>query len=263
VSEGVLGPPAGRPGPPLQEQVALVTGAGAGIGRACVERLAASGVRVMVMDRNHDRATAVADSAGRDGAEVDVAVADATREDDVAGAVQATLGRWGRLDILVTAAGGFRGTGPLHDVTLADWDDLLAANLTATFLACRAVVPGMRARRYGRIVTVASMAARTALPQAAHPYTAGKAAVVGLTRQLALEVAADGVTVNTVAPGVVLSPRVAALGPDVLQALADAAPMRRTGTPEEVADAICWLASPGASFVTGATLDVNGGRFMG
>lgn len=255
---------AGQSGRPrLQGQVALVTGAGAGIGRACVERLAAWGVRVMVLDRNPDRAAAVADSGRRDGADLDVAVADATREADVTDAVRATLGRWGRLDILVTAAGGFRGTGPLQDVALADWDDLVAANLTATFLACRAVVPGMRARRYGRIVNVASMAARTALSQSAHPYTAAKAAVVGLTRQLALEVAADGVTVNAVAPGVVLSPRVARLGAPALQALADATPMRRIGTAEEVADAICYLAGPGASFVTGATLDVNGGRFMG
>jgi 3-oxoacyl-[acyl-carrier protein] reductase len=242
--------------------VALVTGGGAGIGQACVERLAASGAHVMLVDRHPDRAAAVARSAGTDAAEVVVAVADATEEAGVDGAVRATLARWGRVDVLVTAAGGFHGTGPLQDVGLDEWNRLIAANLTATFLACRAVVPTMRAQRYGRVVTVASMAARTALSQAAHPYTAAKAAVVGLTRQIALEVAADGVTVNAVAPGVVLSPRVSRLGPDALRALADATPMRRLGTPEEVADAICWLAGPGASFVTGVTLDVNGGRFM-
>ncbi len=139
---------------------------------------------------------------------------------------RATLDRWGRLDILVTCAGGFSGAGPLPGVGLDEWNDLVTANLTATFLACRAVVPAMRRRRYGRIVTVASMAARTALPQAAHPYSAAKAAVVGLTRQLALEVAADGVTVNTVAPGVVLSPRVERRGPEFLAEVARATPMR-------------------------------------
>jgi NAD(P)-dependent dehydrogenase (short-subunit alcohol dehydrogenase family) len=124
-------------------------------------------------------------------------------------------------------------------------------------------VPGMRRRRYGRIVTVASMAARTGLPQAAHAYSAAKAAVVGLTRQLAHEVAADGVTVNTVAPGVVLSPRVERRGPEFLADVARATPMRRAGTPGEVAAAICFLAGPDAAYITGATLDVNGGRFMG
>ena len=121
----------------------------------------------------------------------------------------------------------------------------------------------MRGQHYGRIVTVASMAARTALPHSAHPYTAAKAAVVGFTRQLALEVAADGVTVNAVAPGVVLSPRVARRGPEFLAALARATPVQRVGTPEEVAAAICFLAGPDAGYITGATLDVNGGRFMG
>ncbi len=121
----------------------------------------------------------------------------------------------------------------------------------------------MRRRRYGRIVTVASMAARTALPQAAHAYSAAKAAVVGLTRQVALEVAPDGVTVNSVAPGVVLSPRVERRGPEFLAEVARTTPMQRVGTPEEVAAAIGFLAGPDAGYITGATLDVNGGRFMG
>lgn len=247
----------------MNGQVALVTGGGAGIGRACVERLAASGAHVMLMTRNAASAAEVVRSARTDDVDVEVSIADATKESAIAGAVEATLGRWGRLDILVTCAGGFRSASPLHEVGLQEWNDLVAANLTATFLACRMVVPTMRLQQYGRIVNVASIAARTAQPQSAHPYTAAKAAVVGLTRQLALEVAADGVTVNAVAPGVVLSPRVARLGADRLQALAEATPMRRIGTPEEIAHAICYLASPGASFVTGITLDVNGGRFIG
>jgi NAD(P)-dependent dehydrogenase (short-subunit alcohol dehydrogenase family) len=244
-------------------QVALVTGGGAGIGAACVARLAASGVRVTLMDRNADRAAGGAASARTAAADVVPFVGDAAEPDDVSAAVEATRRRWGRIDVLVTCAGGFRQPGPLHEVRLREWEDLLAGNLTATFLACRAVLPTMRGQRYGRIVNVASMAARTALTHSAHGYTAAKAGVLALSRQLAVEVAADGVTVNAVAPGVVLSPRVARLGPDRLRELADATPMRRTGTPEEVASAVCFLAGPDASYITGATLDVNGGRFVG
>jgi NAD(P)-dependent dehydrogenase (short-subunit alcohol dehydrogenase family) len=169
-----------RPGPgdgegrPLQEQVALVTGGGAGIGRACVERLAAAGARVVVLDRNRDRADDVAAAAGRSGGDVQTVVGDAADESDVNGAVATTLDRWGRLDVLVTCAGGFSTAARLPDVGLDEWNDLVAANLTSTFLACRAVVPAMHRRHYGRIVTVASMAARTALHQSPHAYAAGR-----------------------------------------------------------------------------------------
>jgi 3-oxoacyl-[acyl-carrier protein] reductase len=247
---------------PLGGQVALVTGGGAGIGRACVERLAASGAHVVLLDRNPERSAEVAAAARHSAGDVEVAVGDAADESDVLAAVEAALER-SRLDVLVTCAGGFSTAAPLPEVGLGTWNELVAANLTATFLACRAVVPAMRRQRYGRIVTVASMAARTALHQAPHPYAAAKAAVVGLTRQLALEVAADGVTVNAVAPGVVLSPRVARRGPTFLAELARATPVGRLGTPEEVAAAICFLAGPDAGYISGATLDVNGGRFMG
>jgi 3-oxoacyl-[acyl-carrier protein] reductase len=265
-------PPAGREDPsagpfagPFAGQVAMVTGAGAGIGLACARRLAASGARLLVLDRNADRVAAVVDelTGGRAGVEVEAVVTDAASEAGVADGVARATARWGRLDVLVTCAGGFAEARPLHEVPPREWEDTVSANLTATFLACRAVVPVMRAQRYGRIVTVASMAARTALRQSTSPYSAGKAAVLGLTRQLALEVAADGVTVNAVAPGVVLSPRVRRRGPEVLERLAAEVPVGRLGRPEEVAAAVCFLAGPDASYVTGATLDVNGGRFIG
>lgn len=200
-------PPAGRGEPsagPFAGQVAMVTGAGAGIGLACARRLAASGARLLVLDRNADRVASLVDelAGGAAGVEVEAVVTDAASEAGVADGVARATARWGRLDVLVTCAGGFAEARPLDEVPPREWEDTVSANLTATSLACRAVVPVMRGQRYGGIVTVASMAARTALRQSTSPYSAGRAAVLGLTRQLAFEVAADGVTVNAVAPGV-------------------------------------------------------------
>lgn len=245
----------------LDGQVALVTGGAVGIGRACAARFLGQGARVAIVDR--DAAAGTAALEGLDTKSVVFQHCDVGRPDAVEAAFAAVHRDWGRLDILVTCAGGFFDAPPLEAVDPHAWTEVVSNNLTTAYLSCRAAITRMRPAGYGRIVNVASMAARTALPDVAHAYAAAKSGVVGLTRQLALEVAADGVTVNAVAPGVVLSPRVERLHAGRLAELTAATPVGRLGTPEDVAGAISYLASPGAGYITGVTLDVNGGRFIG
>lgn len=246
----------------LDGQAALVTGGAAGIGRATAARLLNEGARVAIVDRDDDLGMAALTSLPS-AENARFVHADVRRSDEVANAFTAVESDWGSVDILVTCAGGFFDAAPIEEVRPEQWTELLANNLTTTYLCCRLAVAAMRPARYGRIINIASMAARTALPNVAHAYAAAKAGVVGLTRQLALDVASDGITVNAVAPGVVLSPRVARLHVDRLDELAAATPVGRLGTPEDIADAIWYLATPGAGYITGVTLDVNGGRFIG
>ena len=240
----------------LDGQVAIVTGGGAGIGAACVERLAAEGARVALVDRAETAAAAAT------GDQILFVHADATKEDEVASSVARVLHAWGRIDVLVNAAGGFTEAPPLSDLDGEQWDRLITLNLTSAYLCCRHAAPVMRAAGYGRIVNITSMAGRTALSGVSHAYHAAKAGLTGFTRSLGLELAPHGVTVNAVAPGVVLSPRVAHLYQNQLDAILAVTPLGRTARPEEIADAVWYLASPGAGYITGTTLDVNGGRFF-
>ncbi|MPZ74158.1 MAG: SDR family oxidoreductase [Nitriliruptorales bacterium] len=244
----------------LRGQVAVVTGGAAGIGLACVERLVADGASVMLVDRDAEGARSAAQHIG-DG--VVAHAADATDEVGVAAVFGAALERFNRLDVLVNGAGGFTRAPLIEDLPRDEWDEVLAWNLTSTYLCCRAAVPAMKSAGYGRIVNISSMAGRTAAAGISHAYNAAKAGVIGLTRGLALELAPLGVTVNAVAPGVVLSPRVEKLHAHRMDEILAATPIGRPAQATEVADVVLFLASPGASYVTGATIDVTGGRFIG
>lgn len=246
----------------LDGQVALVTGGGAGIGLACVERLAAEGAVVACVDRDGDAAIAAAETLRGTG-EVEAHQADATDAAAVAGVFDTVLGRHGRLDVLVNGAGGFTRAPAIEDLPPDEWDAVVAWNLTSTYLCCRSAVPAMKSAGYGRIVNISSMAGRTAAPGISHAYNAAKAGVIGLTRGLALELATAGVTVNAVAPGVVLSPRVEKLHAHRMDEILASTPIGRPASGAEVADVVWYLASPGSSYVTGATIDVTGGRFIG
>jgi NAD(P)-dependent dehydrogenase (short-subunit alcohol dehydrogenase family) len=246
----------------LNGLVAVVTGAARGIGYAIAERFVTEGARVALWDINAEVSAAAErlgsprrgshDGAGAVGLQVDV-----TDGAAVSKAVSDTAGRFGRIDVLVNNA-GILGTGPIAAISVEAFERVLRVNVTGTFICCRAVVPIMTGQGHGKIVNIASLAARTARPVAVN-YAASKAAVVGLTQTLARELGPAGIYVNAIAPGPILTDLTKQLGPEEFASLNEGRAVRRDGTPADVADAAVFLASARSNWVTGVTLDVNGG----
>jgi 3-oxoacyl-[acyl-carrier protein] reductase len=247
----------------LEGKIAIVTGAAKGLGAAIAEACAREGARVAALDLDGPGAEAVAAALRGRGADALALRADVTRAADIAAALDAVLARWGRVDVLVNNAGGFAVIRATEDIPEAEWDAIVASNLTSVFLCVKAVLPLMKRQRYGRIVNLASVVGRGGAVRVTSHYAAAKAGVIGLTRHLALEVGADGITVNAVAPGTTATERVLkARTPEETRRVAEAIPVRRLGEPAEIAEAVVFLASDAAAFINGATLDVNGGQVM-
>ncbi len=237
----------------------LITGAGAGIGEAAARAFAELGASVALADRDEAAVRALAGEL--DGA---IAVAaDVTSPAEVEAAVAAALESFGRLDVLVNSAGGFRRRVPTWEMPVDEWDEVVDANLKGVFLCCRAALPPMLEAGYGRIVNVSSGAGRAVTHVSASHYAAAKAGVLGLTRHLAREVADRGVTVNAVAPGTTLTPRIEQLyDARRLEEIAEGIPIGRLAVPDDHVAPIVFLASEGSRYVTGVTLDVVGGRYL-
>jgi 3-oxoacyl-[acyl-carrier protein] reductase len=250
--------------PDLAGKVALVTGGSKGIGASTVHALAANGVRVAVNGRDPGPIEAVVQEVREAGGEAVGVPADASRWaqlERVRAEVETALGP---VDILAPFAGGFGAYTAVQDISEEEWHQVLDSNLTATFLAIKAFLPGMIERRRGTIVTMASNAARHLDATLTASYAAAKAGIVQLTRHVAREVGEHGIRVNCVAPGTTTTERIERILTEEGRAeIAAKSPLGRLGRPEECAYAVLYLASDeAAGFLTGTTLDISGGRIM-
>jgi NAD(P)-dependent dehydrogenase (short-subunit alcohol dehydrogenase family) len=240
----------------LTGQTAIVTGAATGIGEAIARRLARAGATIAVADLDAAGASAVAASIGGDSFGVGI---DISRSDSVERAVAGVLARRGQIDVLVNNAGIAGKAAPLWEQTDEDWQRVIAVNMTGVFNTCRAIIAHMRGRKYGRIVNIASIAGKEGNPNMTG-YSATKAAVIAFTKSLAKEVALDGICVNSVTPAVIRTKILDQLTQAQIDYMTERIPMRRTGTPEEIAAVVHFLASPDCSFVTAQCYDASGGR---
>ncbi len=241
----------------LAGKVALVTGAGGGIGRATVTRLAAEGAAVVAGDLKDY--SAVADAVRAAGGRALGVELDVTSSESARGAVEAAIVQFGGLHILVNNA-GIDQRGQLEELSEADWDRLLAVNLKGPFLCSQAAVKHLEG---GAIVNIASLAGRSSSPLQGCHYSASKAGLLGLTRHLARELGPRHIRVNAVCPGPVITDMLTrSTSSEGIAALAAQVPVGRAGTPEDIASVIAFLASDDAGYVNGASLDANGGIFM-
>lgn len=248
----------------LQDQVALITGASSGIGRAAALAMAREGARVGVnYHKNKAGADQTVEEIRKVGGEAEAIRADVTSGSEVQYLVDAVRQRWGRVNVLVNNAGDLLARRTLTDMTEEYWDQIMALNLKSVFLCVKAVWEEMAARKSGCIINITSIAGRNGGGLGAAAYSAAKGGMLTYTKGLAKELAPYGIRVNGVAPGVIATRYHEKYSPpEVFKRFITAIPLGRAGTSEDISGAIVFLASPAASYITGETIEVNGGMLM-
>jgi 3-oxoacyl-[acyl-carrier protein] reductase len=243
-------------------KVAAVTGAASGIGQAVAERLAREGCAVIILDINEEGGSRVTVELQKRGGQVTFMHLDVTREAEVQKTFQRIISDHGRIDVLVNVAGGSLHRHKLEEFPLEHWQAVIDVNLTSTFLCCRAVAGLMKTQRGGAIVNISSDIGFSGDPNRS-AYAAAKAGIVGFSKTLALELAPFGVRANVVAPGRIATKRVRATYSDAeWEAAAKRIPLGHAGEPEDIAEAVAFLAGDSSRHMTGQTLHINGGRIM-
>lgn len=245
----------------LAGRVALVTGASQGIGRACALRLASAGAAVAVAARNQEKLDELVSEIKASGGKAEAFPLDVSDEEQIKGTFKAVLGQLGKIDILVNNAGITRDQLVMR-MKRGDWDMVLNTNLTSAYCCIQQVIGSMLKQRWGRIINVSSIFGQMGQAGQAN-YAASKAGLIGLTMAIAREVASRSITCNAVAPGFIETPMTSGLADDLKQTALKLIPLGRIGTPEDVANAVAFLASEEASYITGHVLNVNGGMLMG
>ena len=245
----------------LSGRVALVTGASQGIGRACALRLAQSGAAVALMARNQEKLDQLAAEIAAAGGTTAAFPADVADEEQIKSGMKAAIVQFGKIDILVNNAGITRDQLVMR-MKRADWDAVLNTNLTSAYLSIQQVIGSMLKQRWGRIINITSIFGQMGQAGQAN-YAASKAGLIGLTMAMAREVASRNITSNAVAPGFIETSMTSVLGDDFKQNALKMIPLGRIGTTEDVANAVNFLASEEAAYITGHVLNVNGGMLMG
>ncbi len=245
----------------LAGKVAVVTGGSKGIGEAVVYALSVAGAQVIAADVDADRGHRVCAHLRANGYAAEAVRTDVTDSESVGDLISHVVEKYGAIDILVNGAGMLRDAD-IAAITDRDWASSLAINLTGAFYCCRAVLPHMRKSHRGKIINIAAVDARQAYPFAGVDYCAANGGVMALTRQLALQVSSDGITVNAVAPGATDTAMLRSRTDADRKYMLDRIPVGRMGRPEEIAAAVLYLASSGGDYILGETMDVNGGLYL-
>jgi 3-oxoacyl-[acyl-carrier protein] reductase len=246
--------------PTLSGRIALVTGASQGIGRACALELAKAGAHVALAARSVDKLEAVAAEIKAAGGTAHAFALDVASEESIKECAKAVLAHFGKVEILVNNAGITRD-GLMMRMKREDWDAVLTTNLTGAFLLTQALISPLLKNRWGRIINITSIVGETGQAGQAN-YAASKAGLIGLTKSLAREFASRGITVNAVAPGFIETPMTHVLTDEQKTGILTQIPLARMGTDADIAHAVTFLASEEAGYITGTTLDVNGGMYM-